>query len=156
MKEKQSMQVNQKGFTLIELMIVVAIIGILAAVAVPAYQQYTLKARFTEVVNGAGPFKAGLETCVQSGACIAAGVLAVPATGAPRQPTDVPNDIAGLETGSLASVSVDAAGVILATARTINGLAGETYTLTPALTAQGGLTWLAGGTCRTRAGGPIC
>lgn len=150
------MQVNQKGFTLIELMIVVAIIGILAAVAVPAYQQYTLKARFTEVVNGAGPFKTGLETCVQSGACVAGAAIAVPATGVPRQATDVPNDIAGLAVGSLASVSVDAAGVILAIARTANGLAGETYTLTPVLTPQGGLTWTAGGTCRTRAGGSVC
>lgn len=50
----------QKGFTLIELMIVVAIIGILAAIAIPAYQDYTIRAQVTEGLNLASDLKAGV------------------------------------------------------------------------------------------------
>ena len=51
------MNTMQKGFTLIELMIVVAIIGILAAIAIPAYQDYTARAKMSEVIVQAAPAK---------------------------------------------------------------------------------------------------
>jgi type IV pilus assembly protein PilA len=62
------MKAIQKGFTLIELMIVVAIIGILAAIAIPAYQDYTIRAQVTEGLNLAGAVKASVaETFAQTG-----------------------------------------------------------------------------------------
>ena len=54
------MKATQKGFTLIELMIVVAIIGILAAIAIPAYQDYTVRAQVTEGMNLASPVETGV------------------------------------------------------------------------------------------------
>ncbi len=78
----------QKGFTLIELMIVVAIIGILAAIAIPAYQDYTIRAQVTEGLNLAGAVKASVaEYYAQNGSWPVGLVGATPALGYDNNPS---------------------------------------------------------------------
>jgi len=130
-----SMKRVQQGFTLIELMIVVAIIGILAAVALPAYQQYTKKAKFTEVVLATSTPKIAVEVCAQDLNTV---------TGCTSATNGVPADITVAQ-GRVASVAT-ANGVITATAIATDGLSGETYVLTPTL-LTGKVTWVTSGTC---------
>ena len=123
----------QKGFTLIELMIVVAIIGILAAVAIPAYQDYTVRSKVSEGLSLASGAKTSVtETVLSSGAFpgsnSAAGLAAA-------------TDITG---NNVSGVAVGANGVITIT-YTGDPIGGDTLTLTPSTTA-GSVKWACGTT----------
>lgn len=144
---------KQSGFTLIELMIVVAIVAILAAIALPAYKTYTDRAKFSEVIAAISPAKTAIEICVQTSSTNAeimdkstgCGVRAATAliTGVQNQQyVAVPT-----------SASVTTAGVITVTSKNIGGTA-LTYTLSasPALstTTKPGdqVNWVQGGGCK--------
>jgi type IV pilus assembly protein PilA len=127
---------NAKGFTLIELMILLAIIGILAAIALTAYQDYTKKAKFAEVVTAVGAARTDVTIFFQEEGALTKCV------GGYR---GIPADIAA-GTGTITSVTTTAASIAAVGSST--EVDGATMTVTPtANTTTGVLTWATTGTC---------
>jgi type IV pilus assembly protein PilA len=128
----------QKGFTLIELMIVVAIIGILAAIAIPAYQDYTIRAQVSEGLNLAAAAKAAVaESFLNTGE-------------APANRTEAGMSTNASETNGkyVESVEVTNGAIIISYGNEANAAIGNpslTLELVPYVTPDGSIVWRCGG-----------
>ncbi len=143
------MKQAQKGFTLIELMIVVAIIGILAAVAIPAYSNYTKKAKFTEVSQATQAMKSAVEACQADTndllQCNNGSNGVPPAIGTYTAGVTVAGSTAAVLGKYVSEVTVVPGSAtttaILAKASNTNGMSGETYQLDGTYNSTTGFAW---------------
>ncbi|MHB8535111.1 MAG: pilin [Sulfuricaulis sp.] len=134
----------QQGFTLIELMIVVAIIGILAAIAVPAYQDYTIKSRVSEAASLSGGVRTAMDVAFSEGYAIGS----IPTTAASLNLSNS----GSYKSKYVTSVGYNASGIITVTLQTDKSLglaSGKSVVYSP-IPQGGNLQWVVKGKVPTK------
>ena len=131
------------GFTLVELLAVIAILSILAALALPAYNNYTLKSKFSEVVLATAPTKTAISTCAVSGDCVSANAIMLQTGTVGASSSDL-SDL-GYNSATITSANSSTQALYAAIAATYMSLGGWTQAQAQSIAQAHAANWAASG-----------